>query len=505
MDLKDAYFHLPVNEALRPFLRHKVGDQVWEYQAGPFGLNVMPQLFQGVMKTFEKKWRQKGVEVYIYLDDILLIAPTPGLVEKNLRLVLQDLVDSGFKINQKKSSLVPSQVVSHLGFVLNFQEGKLQLSPHKVKGIRKELGKFVTKSVMSKRQVAAILGQIRANLLAMPFLRAFTSLLVTFLAEKGSAPWESKHQLSQDIKQELATVRVLLDKWEGRPFVVKPTRVLHSDSSDNGWGGIDPKTGQFVQEFWREQSLLHINVKEMMAAINTVQSLAKPAETVLLCVDNQVIFYYLQKGGGRKNPFNQLLQPFYHWLMSKNITLQVKWVPSAQCLADPLSRWSQDRGDYSLDPTLFQQVQNFFLPWITLETDLFASPGNKKLEQFVSRWPHWQARGVDALQCPLENMGGLYANPPWSVIQKFLARLRLSPQVPVLMVVPFWVSATWWPQLIKLRVPEAPCLKVNPYPGMFTNCWGEAMPPPRWPLLCLICSGKFWRGDKSKLPLLTTL
>jgi hypothetical protein len=503
IDLKDAYFHLAINQALRPFLRHKVGNQIWEYQAGPFGLNIMPQLFQGVMKTFERKWRKRGVQVYIYLDDILIIAPTPVQLKKNLQLVVQDLLESGFKINQKKSILVPSQIVNHLGFVINFQEGKLQISPQKVKGIRKELGKFVTKTEMSKRQVAAILGQIRANLLALPFLRAFTTLLVNFLATKSGDSWDSRHIISPEIKGELLQVKTLLESWGGRPFVAKPSRTLHSDSSDTGWGGIDPASGQFVQEFWRENSHLHINVKEMAAAINTVQSLAKPGENVLLCVDNQVLFYYLQKGGGRKNPFNKMLQPFWHWLMERRITLQVKWVPSEKCLADPLSRWSQDRGDYSLDPRLFRHLQRVFSPFLRLQTDLFASPGNKKLDQFVSRWPHWQATAVDALQCPLDDLGGLYANPPWSVIQKILSRLRLFPKVKVLMVVPFWDSTAWWPQLIKMKAPGTPCLKVNPYQGMFTNCWGEAMPPPRWPLLCLICSGKFWRGNKYKIKPLT--
>ena len=158
IDLKDAYFHLPVSQALRPYLCHKVGNQVWEYQAGPFGLNVMPQLFQKVMGVFERKWRKKGVQVYIYLDDILILGPTPNLLNQHLRIVVEDLINSGFKINLKKSQLEPSQIVSHLGFVLNFQDGKLQISPHKLKGIKKELGKFVTKTSMSKRQVAAILG-----------------------------------------------------------------------------------------------------------------------------------------------------------------------------------------------------------------------------------------------------------------------------------------------------------------------------------------------------------
>ena len=271
--------------------------------------------------------------------------------------------------------------------------------------------------------------------------------------------------------------------WSGRPFLASPSRVLHSDSSTHGWGGLDAGTGEMVQEYWREKAVLHINVKELQAAVNTVRSLSKSGETVELRVDNQVTYFYLTKGGGRKCPLNAILRPFFQWCMEKKVTVHVKWVPSKECLADPISRWVQDRGDYSLDMSLFQYLKRVFSPHICLETDLFASPGNKKLDSFVARWPHWEARAVDALQCPLEGMGGLYANPPWSVIQKFLPRLRQYPQVQVLMVVPFWVSAIWWPQLIKMKVPGTPCLRITPYEGMFTNCWGESMPPPVGPVL----------------------
>jgi hypothetical protein len=499
IDLKDAYFHVPVHTDLKPFLRHQVGNQIWEYQCGLFGLNIMPEVFMKLMKTFQKKWRQKGIQVYIYLDDILLVAPTQNLLQKHLQLVVGDLLESGFKLNLKKCKLQPSQLVEHLGFQLNFQLGKLQMPPQKVKGLKKQLGKFVKKSEMSKRQVAAILGQIRSNLVAMPFLRAFTGLLVQFLANTSSHPWDSKHLIPRTIKDQLKEIKILLENWSGRNFPQNPSRFLHSDSSTHGWGGVDVHHGNFIQEYWRDLTPLHINKKELIAAINTVQSLSKEGETVSLSVDNQVIYYYLTKGGGRKNPFNEMLQPFYKWLMEKGITLQVNWVPSEKCLADPISRWEIDRGDYTLDPELFQKIQNHFRNFIHLKTDLFASPGNKKLDQFVSRWAHWEATAVDALQCPLDGLGDLYANPPWSVISKLLPRLRQFPSAKVLMVLPYWDSATWWPQLIKMKVPKTPCLRVTPYRGMFKNCWGEVMPPPKWDLLCIICSGKFWRGDKFKL------
>ena len=105
--------------------------------------------------------------------------------KKHLDLVVQDLLDSGFKINSKKSTLETSQVVNHLGFVLNFQEGKVQLVPQKMKGIRKELEKFIAKTEMSKRQISAILGQIRANLLPGAKLQTGSLSADLPIAQKG--------------------------------------------------------------------------------------------------------------------------------------------------------------------------------------------------------------------------------------------------------------------------------------------------------------------------------
>ena len=60
---------------------------------------------------------------------------------------------------------------------------------------------------------------------------------------------------------------------------------------------------------------------------------------------------------------------------------------------------------------------------------MFASPGNHEIPNFVSRYPHWQAMEVDVLKCPLENIQCCYANPPWSVIGKWLHRLRENNKV----------------------------------------------------------------------------
>ena len=152
MDLKDAYFHIPLNQNIRPYLRMLVGDQTWECQAGCFGLNIMPKVFMDVMKTFQTKWRAKGIFCFMYLDDILVLGSSKSQVDRQLRIMVQDLVEAGFKINLKKSVLEAVQEVLPLGFVLNLKEGTLQLHPQRLKTVRKELGKLVVAKTMSTQK-----------------------------------------------------------------------------------------------------------------------------------------------------------------------------------------------------------------------------------------------------------------------------------------------------------------------------------------------------------------
>jgi hypothetical protein len=43
---------------------------------------------------------------------------------------------------------------------------------------------------------------------------------------------------------------------------------------------------------------LHINIKELSAAVQVVKTLAKEGEHITLGVDNLVAYHYLRKGGG---------------------------------------------------------------------------------------------------------------------------------------------------------------------------------------------------------------
>ena len=296
------------------------------------------------MSVFLKKWRKQGILVFVYLDDIFLVAQSKVLTQKHLSVILEDLQNSGMTVNEEKSVLSPNQKLEHLGFIVNLEEGRLEVPTPKLKSVRKELGKFVTHKALSCRKVTAILGQVRSFLTALPFLRAFTDQLVQFSSQHRWAGWDQPLEITPQLKEQVKEIGLLLQTWEGRQFGGKtPVWTIHSDSSTEGWGAIDITSGRQLQEFWRTEKGLHINIKELKAAISAVQSLARPGETVHLAVENQVAYSYLRKGGGRLPHFNGVLRPFLKWCQANHLNLVPNWVRSEDMLADGLSRWAYDK------------------------------------------------------------------------------------------------------------------------------------------------------------------
>lgn len=81
VDLQNAYFHLALSDAIKPFIRMEIGTKVFQMEGACFGLSTLPYLWMQVMHVFLKKWRKQGMLVFIYLDDILLLGKSKKLVQ----------------------------------------------------------------------------------------------------------------------------------------------------------------------------------------------------------------------------------------------------------------------------------------------------------------------------------------------------------------------------------------------------------------------------------------
>ena len=110
--------------------------------------------------------------------------------------------------------------MAYLGFNLNFHKGVLEVPNEKLKTVRRELGKLVTHTNMTPRKMSAILGVVRSFLMAIPHLRAFTDLMVQFVArgQVGGRGWDSPHPILAELTDQVREIKDLLASGYGRPF-----------------------------------------------------------------------------------------------------------------------------------------------------------------------------------------------------------------------------------------------------------------------------------------------
>ena len=95
VDLKDAYFHVPLNNELQRYVCVRFGDEVFQFLAMHFGISVAPAVWTLVMDVCAAIWRKHGLLVYVYFDDILILRDDPVACASAPDFVLQTLRDAG--------------------------------------------------------------------------------------------------------------------------------------------------------------------------------------------------------------------------------------------------------------------------------------------------------------------------------------------------------------------------------------------------------------------------
>ena len=117
LDLKDAYFSVPIHPSCQKYLKFEWKGQAWQFKALPFGLSSAPYVFTKLMKPVVSILRRLGIRSILYLDDMLIMSKSKEEAREHLATAVELLVAVGFIINLKKSVLSPTQELEFLGFI----------------------------------------------------------------------------------------------------------------------------------------------------------------------------------------------------------------------------------------------------------------------------------------------------------------------------------------------------------------------------------------------------
>ena len=143
IDLKDAYFQVPMHQKSRKYLRFVWQGQVFQFRVLCFGLSTAPQVFTRIMAPISILAHKKGYRMHRYLDDWLIVASSQARVLEARDWILMTCQQLGLLVNFKKSELEPTQSIQYLGMRIDSLNSKVYPSEARIERLRLLLQTFL--------------------------------------------------------------------------------------------------------------------------------------------------------------------------------------------------------------------------------------------------------------------------------------------------------------------------------------------------------------------------
>ena len=348
LDLKDAYFQIPIHGSSRKLLRFMSEGTVYQFKALCFGLSTAPQVFTRVFAAVSAWAHAHGIRLLRYLDDWLVLSSSEKKAKESIRELLSLCRTLGIVINEKKSDLVPSQSAKYLGMTIDTGAGKVFPSLARVEKFLAVAERFCSMQSPPAQLWQVILGHLASLERLVPHGRLRMRSLQWHLksqwspeSDPPSLPVALPEEARRDLSWWMVRDHLLVGVRFGTPA---PDLHLYSDASSSGWGAhlLD----QNVSGVWSAQEkLLHINLLEMKALFLALQAFQEDVaghHVTAMCDNSTVVAYVNKQGGTVSRPLCLLTSRLLRWTESFDVHLEARYLPGeSNVLADVLSRRGQ--------------------------------------------------------------------------------------------------------------------------------------------------------------------
>ena len=450
LDLKDAFFSIPIHYESKKFTCFEFNGARYNFNCLPFGFSASPRIFSKVLKVAISHLRSCGIKISFYLDDIFLCHSDWNALKANLDYSIEFLTNLGFIINYKKSNLIPSKQLLHLGFVLDTSLMCISLPLEKVEKIRR-FANFLLIGNCSVRDLASFIGIIVSSREGFTFAPLFYRRLQFFLISclsQTHCNWDQIISLNKDSLSEVL--------WWSKfsSIIALPVSLrfgtiditLTCDASNWGWGAF-LSSGESISGKWSvAEAECHINFLELKAVLYAIREFLPQlrGKNLKIFSDNSTTVQYLKKmGGTHSKSLCFLTIEIWKLLMENKTKILVSHISGKNNIkADFLSRFSHLH-EYSLSNSAFEQLISM-IPF-NLDTDWFASSTNSKLPCFAALSNENEASYTDAFSHVWGDNG--YFFPPIPLIAKVVNKLVTDRVNNALVITPAWISLPMLPIL----------------------------------------------------------
>ncbi|XP_068583377.1 LOW QUALITY PROTEIN: uncharacterized protein [Cebidichthys violaceus] len=453
VDLKDAYFHVPIVPHHRQFLRFAFQGRHFQFRVLPFGLSLSPRVFTRCVAAALSPLQSQGMKILPYLDDRLICAPSRLQAAQDTARLLSHVARWGLKVNMEKSSLTPSQSITFIGVALDAATMRACPSPQRVDDILHSLSSFRGGRRLPYILFLRLLGKLTAASAVVPLgLLSLRPLQRWLNSLHLDAKWH-RHRAIVVGKQCL----LALSPWRERAYLTNgvpmgsvPFRreVVTTDACLSGWGAV--WQNRTARGQWSAQDRMeHVNVLELRAVHLALKHFLPSlrGKHVLVRSDNtSAVFHINHQGGTRSLELLRVSRALLTWAAPRLTSLRAMYLPGERNqVADFLSRHKPPAGEWRLHPDVVQNIWGLFG---RAEVDLFASETSTHCPHWFSLTERTSPLGQDALAHTWPE-GLLYAFPPFPLILPTLLRV-LHQGHRLLLVAPLWPARTWFSLLHRL-------------------------------------------------------
>ena len=263
VDLKDAYYSVPVHDSHQKYLKFLFGGKYYQYTCLPNGLASAPRIFTKLLKPVYSALRSMGHVSSAYIDDSYLQGDTYIECYNNVVDTAKLFSQLGFCVHPEKSMFEPKQEIVFLGFILNSLDMTVTPTKEKIHRIISSAAALLETTTITIRQLAEFIGIVVSNFPGaqygpLHYRQMEYEKYWALLTHKGnySSPITLSLQAKMEIRWWLSNVQNL----KRNIICDNPTTIIKSDASTQGWGAVldENKTGgdgqsgkhYFTSTFW---------------------------------------------------------------------------------------------------------------------------------------------------------------------------------------------------------------------------------------------------------------
>ena len=339
VDLSRAYRQFPVCPLDWPLLGVKVDGQHFFDRRLPFGARMSSFTMQMVADFLVRALERRKISAHMYLDDIVLVAPTKTIAVTHYQETLTLVEKMGLQIATGKLQ-PPSQQVKWLGINFDTQNNLLSIPSNKLQEIQRCMAAAAKGDVLTRKQLQRVVGLANHLAKVVRAARIFIGrILAAYRATLGDTI-----KVSRQVKADLKWFARHLASANGRAILPSNTVVLRiwADACMQGAGASDGRgyyTHKFSARVTDSHHIAQLEAMNCMAAARAFICHEHAGGTVQIHCDNKPSVDAFRSGRAKDPVLAACTRALWYKAADTDTTLVFNHVPGeAMGLPDALSR-----------------------------------------------------------------------------------------------------------------------------------------------------------------------